>query len=251
MYGFIDAAKPPGLWGGYATHCYLAPDALVLPVPPVLDPVVATAFNPLGAGLRWAVELPGTAAGDVVVVLGPGIRGLAACAAAKRAGAGFVMVTGIGPRDRRRLDLASSFGADLAVDVGEQDPVRVLRAAAGRLADVVVDVTAKAATAPGQAIALARPSGTIVLAGTRGDAAAPGFDPDLVVYKELHVIGALGVDTHAYTDALALLAADAYPFASLPRRTAGFAELETLLQAMAGDATGDRPVHAVFVPEGD
>src|SRR5690606_13677428 len=33
MYGFIAADRSPGLWGGYATHQYLGPDALVVPVP--------------------------------------------------------------------------------------------------------------------------------------------------------------------------------------------------------------------------
>ena len=94
----------------------------------------------------------------------------------------------IGSRSRRE------FGADVAVDVTAQDPVAALRHATGRLADVVVDVTAKAASAPGQALRLVRPSGTVVLAGTRGAPDAPGFDPDLVVYKEVRVLGALGVD---------------------------------------------------------
>jgi alcohol dehydrogenase len=59
MYGFVPVDRPPGLWGGYAEHQYLAPDSLVLPVPPSLDPVVATLFNPVGAGIRWAVTVPG------------------------------------------------------------------------------------------------------------------------------------------------------------------------------------------------
>jgi len=249
MYGFIDIDKHPGLWGGYATHLYLGPDTLVLPVPDTLDPVLATVFNPLGAGLRWAVEVPDTQPGDVVVVLGPGIRGLAACAAAKSAGAEFVMITGVGPRDTSRLALAPHFGADLTVNVSEHDPVRSLRAAIGRLADVVVDVTAKAPPAPGQALQLVRPSGTVVLAGTRGAPDAPGFDPDLIVYKELRVLGALGVDAPAYRAALDLLATHTYPFAELPRQTAGFAQLETLLHTMTGDTDHDRPVHAAFVPD--
>jgi alcohol dehydrogenase len=249
MYGFIDVDKAPGLWGGYATHLYLAPDALLLPVPPALDPVVATAFNPLGAGLRWAVELPGTQVGAVVAVLGPGIRGLASCAAAKAAGAAFVMVTGVGPSDTDRLALAAAFGADLAVDVNERDPVRALVDATGRLADVVVDVTAKAPAAPAQAVRLARPSGTVVLAGTRGEPSAPGFDPDLIVYKELRILGALGVDRHAYTAALELLATSTLPFADLPRVVAGFDELPALLDRLTGEGDAPRPVHAVFVPQ--
>ncbi|MGH9030205.1 MAG: alcohol dehydrogenase catalytic domain-containing protein, partial [Acidimicrobiales bacterium] len=53
MYGFIPASKPPGLWGGYARYQYLSPDTMLHKVPDGLDPVVATLFNPLGAGVRW------------------------------------------------------------------------------------------------------------------------------------------------------------------------------------------------------
>ena len=53
MYGFISVDRVPGLWGSYAESQYLAPDSMVLPVPEGLDPVVATLFNPLGAGIRW------------------------------------------------------------------------------------------------------------------------------------------------------------------------------------------------------
>jgi alcohol dehydrogenase len=249
MYGFVPVERPPGLWGGYAERQYLAPDSLVLPVPPPLDPVVATLFNPVGAGIRWAVTVPGTQAGDVVAVLGPGVRGLAACAAAREAGAGFVMVTGVGPADQERLDLATSFGADLAVDVSADDPVAALRAATGGLADVVVDVTAKAPSALAQGIALARPGGTLVLAGTRGSAETPGFWPDLIVYKELRILGALGVDAPAYRAALDLLASGRYPFADLPRRCAGLDDAEVLLRSMAGEDHEPPPVHGVIVPD--
>ena len=181
-------------------------------------PGVATLFNPLGAGIRWGVTVPGTSAGDVVAVLGPGVRGLSACAAAKDAGAAFVMVTGVGPQDDERLALAKAFGADLAVDVSATDPAKALRKATGQLADVVVDVTAKAPAALGQAVAAARVGGTVVLAGTRGSADTPGFWPDLIVYKELRILGVLGVDAPAYRAALDLLATGRYPFVDLPRR---------------------------------
>ena len=98
-----------------------------------------------------------------------------------------------------------------------------------------------------QAIRLARTGGTVVVAGTRGNVPMPGFEPDLVVYKELRIVGALGVDADAYTAALDLLAARRYPFEELLRRVAGFDTMPALLRDMAGE--GDPPpVHAVFSP---
>ncbi|MGE5696223.1 MAG: zinc-dependent alcohol dehydrogenase [Candidatus Sericytochromatia bacterium] len=249
MYGFIPVSRSPGLWGGYAEYQYLEPDSMVLAVPAGLDPVAATLFNPLGAGIRWGATLPGTSAGDVVAVLGPGVRGLCAAAAAKEAGAGFVMMTGMGERDANRLALGRGFGADLAVDVATEDPVRALHRATGGLADVVVDVTAKAPAAFAQAIALARTAGTVVVAGTRGwGSGAPGFSPDAVVYKELNIMGALGVDRPAYRAALELLASERYPFATLPRRCVGFDEMADLLAVMGGERDAVAPVHGVLTP---
>ena len=247
-YGFLGLGTPPGLWGGYAEYQYLAPDAVLHPIPDGMDPVLATVFNPLGAGIRWGVGVPDTQPGDVVAILGPGIRGLSAVAAVKEAGAGFVMVTGRGPGDAARLDMAKQFGADLVVDVAQANPETELRKATGNLADVVVDVTAKAPAAFAQAIELARHAGRVVIAGTRGTPEAPGFAPDLLVFKEVHVIGALGVDGASYRAAIDLLASGRYPFEELPRRTASLDGAADLLRTMAGEGDETPPIHGVITP---
>ena len=249
MYGLVGTEVGSGLNGGYATHLELRADSLLLPVPEVLDPILATVFNPLGAGIRWGVRLPRLAPGEVVAVLGPGIRGLCVAAAAKDAGAAFVMVTGAGERDAERLAWAERFGADLTVDVTQADPLAALREAAGRRADVVVDVTAMAPTAFAQAISLATQGGRVVVAGTRGfDAEAPGFHPDELVGKELQVLGALGVDLDDHAAALDLLATGRFPFADLPREVVGLDGAEQLLARMAGEGDLAPPIHGVVAP---
>jgi len=246
-YGYIPVDRAPGLWGGYAQYQYLSPDSKLLRVPETLDPVTATLFNPLGAGIRWAATLPGTRPGDVVAVLGPGIRGLCSLIAAKEAGAGFVLVTGRGERDHSRLDSARRFGADLVVDVAQEDPVRALVRAAGRDADVVVDVTAKAPDALNQAVRLARTGGTVVVAGTRGGDGSSILPSDALVYKEIRLLGALGVQLSSYDAALTLLASGRVPFADIDRRVVGFDGLTALLGELA-DGVPETPLHSVVVP---
>lgn len=251
MFGFVDAAVEPSLWGGYATHLHLPPDSMLLSIPDQLDPVLATVFNPLGAGIRWGATIPNTKSGDVVAVLGPGIRGLCAAVAAKEAGAEFVAMTGLGQRDADRLEIAKRFGVDLTIDVAADEPAVALKRSTGGLADIVVDVTAKAPAAFAQAVSLARPGGTIVVAGTRGGGGTPGFDPDHVVYKELTIKGSLGVDFHAYQAAIDLLVAERWPFAELTRQVAGFDELPALLDVLSGaDQDAIPPLHGVFSPHG-
>jgi threonine dehydrogenase-like Zn-dependent dehydrogenase len=82
----IDVA--PSLWGGFAEHLYLTPGAVLHKVDKTLPAELAVMFNPLGAGVRWAVHLGEVGLGDTLLVLGAGQRGLASVIAARAAGAG-------------------------------------------------------------------------------------------------------------------------------------------------------------------
>ena len=246
-YGQVPVSRPPSLWGGYAEVQYLSPDSVVHPIDGSIDPVVASMFNAVANGVRWGSSLPATAPGDVVAILGPGMRGLAAAAAARAAGARFVLVAGRGPRDQARLALARTFGADVTVDVQEQDPVEVLRDATGGLADVVVDATANAPSAFVQAMELATRQGRVVVAGVHGDTDVPGFRPDTILVKELRILGALGAETRDFRAALTLLRTEYDRFAAVSTTVVGLEGLPALLASMAGG--GDAvPVFAAVIP---
>jgi threonine dehydrogenase-like Zn-dependent dehydrogenase len=159
------------------------------------------------------------------------------------------MVTGFGERDHPRLDAARAFGATVTVDVATDDAVAAIRALSdGRGADVVVDVTANAPAALGQAVRIAAPGGRLVFAGVRNSDETPGFRPDAITFKELTIIGALGVDAPVYRRALDLLASDRYPFRELPRRVEPLETAANLLATMAGETDDVPPVHAVLRP---
>ena len=141
IYSYIPLSEPPGLWGAYGQYMYLAPNTIVHRMDPTLSPQLAVMFNPLGAGFRWAVEMPNTRPGDSVVILGPGQRGLACVVACREVGAGTIIVTGLAA-DANKLALARAFGADHTIDVENEDAIaRVKQITQGRGADVVVDVS--------------------------------------------------------------------------------------------------------------
>ena len=247
-YGYIPTSTPPSLWGGYAQYMYLDPHTLVHRISPDVPAELAVLFNPLGAGFRWAVELPGTRVGDTVVVLGPGQRGLGSVIACREAGAGCIIVTGLAA-DERKLALARRFGAHHTINVEAEDAAgRVREITGGLMADVVVDVTAYAVEAVTQAVDLARRGGTVVLAGTKGPKPVPNFISDKVVVKELTVKGAFGVDYPAYEAAIRLIESGRYPLAEMHTHTLPLAEAEHAIRLLAREIPGEEAIHIALVP---
>ena len=211
-HGFVPVDRSPALWGGYAELMYLAPGSVPHRVAPRVPPRTAALYNALGAGFAWAVAAPGLRYGQSVAVMGPGQRGLACVIAARQAGAAAVFVTGLGSRDLHKLALAADLGADLAVDVEVDDPVeRVLAATGGVGVDVVVDTTPHAVQPVLDAVRMARPGGTVVLAGLKGPGGVPGFPTDDVALRTLTVRGVRAVDHHSFRLAVDLIESGRVP----------------------------------------
>ena len=140
-YGTCNANIAPHLWGGNAEYMYLAPNAVIHKIPATMDARHATLAVPLGNGVQWAVLDGGAGLGKTVLVFGPGQQGLSCVLAAKAAGALKVILAGM-TRDRARLDLSLELGADIAVDVQQEDLAAiVMRETGGLGVDVVVDTT--------------------------------------------------------------------------------------------------------------
>jgi threonine dehydrogenase-like Zn-dependent dehydrogenase len=61
IYSYIPLAEEPGLWGAYSEYMWLDAGSILHKIDAALPARSAVLFNPLGAGFRWAVELPGRA----------------------------------------------------------------------------------------------------------------------------------------------------------------------------------------------
>ena len=244
VYSYIPLTTEPGLWGAYAEYMYLDPAAIVHKVDPTLPPEQAVMFNPLGAGFRWAVELPETKPGQTVLVLGPGQRGLASVIALREVGAGTVIVTGLAS-DARKLELARKFGADHTIDVeSESTKERVRELTGGRGADVVVDVSAYATQPVVDAIDCVAVGGTVVLAGVKGFKEIPKFVSDKIVMKEIRLQGAFAVTSTGYRSAIRLIESRRVPVEMMHTHRFALRDAEDAIRALAAKES----IHSCLIP---
>jgi threonine dehydrogenase-like Zn-dependent dehydrogenase len=250
IYSYIGLDQDPGLWGAYAQHMFLDETSIVHKVDAALAPEIAVLFNPLGAGFRWAVEIPATKPGDTVVILGPGQRGLASVIACREVGAGTVIVTGLAA-DAPKLELARSFGADHTIDVENEDArTRIRELTDGRGADVVVDVTAYATRPVAEALDYVCMGGTIVLAGVKGFKPIDDFITDKIVMKEIRVQGAIGVTSSGYSAAIRLIESGRVPIEKMHTHDFALRDAEEAVLTLAGERE-ERSIHSCLLPGKD
>ncbi len=249
IYSYIPLSDDPGLWGSYAQYMYLDPNCIVHKMDPSLPAATAVMFNPLGAGFRWAVEIPKTKPGDTVVILGPGQRGLASVLACREAGAANIIVTGL-EADARKLEIAKQFGAHATIDVqNENARNRIRELTGGRGADVVVDVSSYAVEPVAEALDYVRMGGSIVLAGVKGFKDIPGFVSDKIVMKEISIHGAIGVTSSGYANAIRVLEAKKYPVETMHTHDFDLREAERAILTLARKIPGEESIHSCLIPE--
>jgi L-iditol 2-dehydrogenase len=200
----------PLLNGAYA-ELIVVPERIarrnLLPVPPTLAPEVAALVEPLACCLH-GVDRAGIEQGDSVAILGPGPIGLMLAACVADAGGRPFLVGG---RAERR-ELGPLFGAKPSTGP----------------ADVVIEA-AGTEQAWQDAIALARPGGTVVFFGGLPQGTGVAVDAYRLHYEELTLRGAFHHTPATVRAALAFLASGAYPWERLITHRIGLDGVAALL----------------------
>lgn len=142
-------------------------------------------------------------AGDSVLIYGPGPIGLLCLSLAKLSGAGWLGVVGL-TQDSKRLAIAKSLGADVAIDAQRQDTLEVILALGDGLGvDVVIDASG-ASRALQSALAAVRPGGQITKVGWGPQPLDFSLDP--LVAKAVRLQGSFSHNFPIWEKVIALLA---------------------------------------------
>jgi L-iditol 2-dehydrogenase len=136
------------------------PLANLVPLPDAIDDAAGAMLEPLGVAIH-ALRLARVRPGDAVAVLGCGPIGLLLVQLARAAGATTIVAT---DRLPHRVDAARRLGAVAALVAGGAEREILLDATAGRGVDAAIEIAGED-DAIETAAALARPAGTVVVAG--------------------------------------------------------------------------------------
>jgi threonine dehydrogenase-like Zn-dependent dehydrogenase len=238
-----------GSAGAFAERV-LVPRAIVgetvFKLPDTVSDRAGALVEPLAVALR-ATRLAGTKTGDVAVVFGLGIIGLAAVHWLKSMGASTVIASD--PSALRRRS-AHELGADRVVDPVSESTVEAVAAVtgagpygAGARADVAIECSG-AAPVFTDAIRVTRGGGTVVIAALYK--AKLELQPNRLVEKELTVRGSFG-----YRDEFPLVIAEFERGGLDPERLISHTfPLDRIQEAFATQADADRSLKVTVVPGG-
>jgi L-iditol 2-dehydrogenase len=163
-----------------------------------------------------------------VAIIGAGPIGLLALLVARLKGAGTIIVT---DRSAHRLELARELGADVVVDVAEQDPLAAVQAATGgRGADAAIEAVGIAPTVQ-QALAITRIGGNITWIGN--SAPEVSLNMQHVVTREITIRGVYAFSGAEFDQSIGLLASGRLNVERLIERIAPLAEGPQLIHNLA------------------
>jgi threonine dehydrogenase-like Zn-dependent dehydrogenase len=249
-HGVTGIDAEPALWGGLAEYMYLSPTSVLHKMDSSLPVELAAMYNAMGAGVRWACHLGEVRIGDTVLVLGAGQRGIGAVVAARAAGAGTIIITGLAA-DAHKLAIAREFGADHTIvvdgDAAQNTVQRVEEITGGQMADVALELTPMAAGPVSDALQAVRRGGRVVLAGLKGNREIP-LRTDVIINRALTVRGAFGVDSKGMDDAIALIESRRFPLEKMHTHTFGLDDAALAIETLGGEVPGEAAIHVSVHP---
>lgn len=212
--------------GGYAEMCAVRADqALPLPDTKWLDRAALT--EPFGVALH-ALNRGGLKGGEAVFIAGGGPIGLLSVIAARRKGAGLIVVSE--PAESRR-ELAKQLGADHAIDPKQSASLQMRDLTRGLGADLAVEAVGIVPTMD-DCIAATRRGGRIVVAGA--------FEVPYTVMllnllvQEQSIVGTFGYNEE-FAEARDLICSGAVDVAPLISRTVSLADLPGTFEEITQD----------------
>lgn len=174
--------------GAYAEYVRV-PQQQLYHLPDTLTWEQGSLAEPLSVALHAVNRTPFSLM-DTVVIVGAGTIGLLTLLGTRLKGAGTIMVTDL---SAHRLKLAQQLGADIVVNIGERDPVAVVKDAThGMGADAVIEAVGISPTVQ-QALAAVRLGGHVTWIGN----SAPDVTLNMqqVVTREITISGTYGFNT--------------------------------------------------------
>jgi threonine dehydrogenase-like Zn-dependent dehydrogenase len=161
----------------------------------------ATLITTAATSLYGIRRIGGIQAGETVVVSGPGAIGLMAVVMARQLGAGTVVLAGTRPE---RLEVGRSLGADVTINVRQEEPVRpIMELTNGVGADAVVECAGTTQAAV-DAVEFCRKNGRVALVGIYQEPAP--LDVNKIVQWNITLSGSKAEGERSMAQALALLA---------------------------------------------
>src|SRR6478736_3475806 len=210
--------------GGFAEYAVNHINTII-PVPDSMSDPEATLVVTAGTSMYGLTELGGLVAGESVVVIGPGPIGLLAVAVAKALGASPVVLTGT--RDKR-LAIGKELGADRVVNIGNENPVDVVKQLTGGIgADYVIECAGSEATID-QAIQMTNRGGKICLAAFPHEPVTTNIAH--LVRNNIYVYGIRGEGRSATHRAMELMAEKRFEATKIHTHTFPLADLPTALR---------------------
>lgn len=223
-------------WGSFAELVVVHhADVNLVALPPELPMVTAASLGcRFATAFRAVVDQGRVREGEWVAVHGCGGVGLSAVMIAAAQGARVIAVD----LDPRTLARAQALGAEVVLDGGATDVVAAIVELTGGGADASLDTLGATATAT-NSIACLRSNGRHVQVGLLlGPDRRPPLPMELVIARELELLGSHGMAAHAYPRMMEMILDGRLAPDQLIARTIGLEAVPAELPALATQSAG-------------